>query len=118
MLLAARNVQLTPRAPCSAHRAERALATSAARPRAVPASLHPAAGVVASTSSPVGTSTRTTGDGMLRMIMFGKPGAGKGTLSGRLVKNYDILSLSTGDMLRQHIAERCVNLLAHVMHCI
>jgi len=40
------------------------------------------------------------------MLMFGKPGAGKGTLSGRLVKKYDIVSLSTGDLLRQHIAER------------
>lgn len=43
---------------------------------------------------------------VLRMLMFGKPGAGKGTLSARLVKKYDILSLSTGDLLRQHIAER------------
>ncbi|KAG6851020.1 hypothetical protein H0H93_004507 [Arthromyces matolae] len=42
----------------------------------------------------------------LRMLMFGKPGAGKGTLSSRLVGKYDILSLSTGDLLRQHIAER------------
>ncbi|KAF8921242.1 adenylate kinase-domain-containing protein [Mucidula mucida] len=41
----------------------------------------------------------------LRMIMFGKPGAGKGTLSARLVKKYDILSLSAGDLLRQHIME-------------
>lgn len=46
----------------------------------------------------------------LRMLMFGKPGAGKGTLSARLVKKYDILSLSTGDLLRQHIAEGCVSL--------
>lgn len=38
--------------------------------------------------------------------MFGKPGAGKGTLSARLVKKYDIISMSTGDLLRQHIAER------------
>lgn len=38
--------------------------------------------------------------------MFGKPGAGKGTLSARLVEKYDILSLSTGDLLRQHIAEK------------
>ncbi|KZV69499.1 adenylate kinase [Peniophora sp. CONT] len=44
--------------------------------------------------------------GALRMIMFGKPGAGKGTLSGRLVKKYELLSLSTGDLLRQHIAEK------------
>lgn len=43
---------------------------------------------------------------VLRMLMFGKPGAGKGTLSARLVKNYDILSLSIGDLIRQHIAER------------
>lgn len=38
--------------------------------------------------------------------MFGKPGSGKGTLTARLVKKYDILSISTGDLLRQHIAER------------
>lgn len=42
----------------------------------------------------------------LRMIMFGKPGSGKGTLSQRLVKKYDLVSVSTGDLLRQHIAER------------
>jgi len=41
----------------------------------------------------------------LRMLMFGKPGAGKGTLSSWLVNKYDIASLSTGDLLRQHIAE-------------
>ena len=40
------------------------------------------------------------------MLMFGKPGAGKGTLSSRLVNKYDILSFSTGDLLRQHIAEK------------
>jgi len=40
------------------------------------------------------------------MLMFGKPGAGKGTLSAKLVKKYDILALSTGDLLRQHIAEK------------
>ena len=38
----------------------------------------------------------------------GKPGAGKGTLSSRLVKKYEIVSLSTGDLLRQHIAEKSV----------
>lgn len=40
------------------------------------------------------------------MLMFGKPGAGKGTLTSWLVRKYDILSLSTGDLLRQHIAEK------------
>jgi Adenylate kinase len=43
---------------------------------------------------------------VLRMTMFGKPGAGKGTLTARLVRKYDILSLSSGDLLRQHIAEK------------
>jgi adenylate kinase len=43
---------------------------------------------------------------VLRMVMFGKPGSGKGTLSGRLVKKYEIMSLSTGDILRQNISER------------
>jgi nucleoside-triphosphate--adenylate kinase len=38
--------------------------------------------------------------------MFGKPGAGKGTLSARLMGKYDVMSLSTGDLLRAHIAER------------
>lgn len=39
------------------------------------------------------------------MLMFGKPGAGKGTLTARLAQKYDILTLSTGDLLRQHIAD-------------
>lgn len=38
----------------------------------------------------------------------GKPGAGKGTLSARLTNKYEIISLSTGDLLRQHIAEKYV----------
>ncbi|KAJ7581465.1 adenylate kinase [Mycena floridula] len=44
-------------------------------------------------------------DKYLRMLMFGKPGAGKGTLTARLVKKYDIMSISSGDLLRQHISE-------------
>ncbi|KAI9446344.1 ADK-domain-containing protein [Lactarius indigo] len=43
---------------------------------------------------------------VLRMIMFGKPGAGKGTLTARLARKHDVLSISTGDLLRQHIAEK------------
>ncbi|KAH9966781.1 ADK-domain-containing protein [Russula dissimulans] len=43
---------------------------------------------------------------VLRMIFFGKPGAGKGTLTARLVRRYDVISLSTGDLLRQHISEK------------
>ncbi|KAF8311581.1 adenylate kinase [Clavulina sp. PMI_390] len=39
----------------------------------------------------------------LRMIMFGKPGAGKGTLSSRLVERYEIEPVSTGDLLRAEV---------------
>lgn len=45
-------------------------------------------------------------DGALRMLMFGKPGAGKGTLSSKLMDKYRIHFVSTGDLLRQHIAEK------------
>ena len=53
------------------------------------------------------TRESTAADGrVLRMLMFGKPGAGKGTLTEKLTKKYNILSLSTGDLLRQHIADK------------
>ncbi|WRT64914.1 uncharacterized protein IL334_001853 [Kwoniella shivajii] len=42
----------------------------------------------------------------LRMLIFGKPGSGKGTLSARLVKEYDIAFVSTGDVLRKEIAAK------------
>jgi len=42
----------------------------------------------------------------LRMLLFGKPCSGKGTLAARLSKKYDVLAISTGDLLRQHISER------------
>jgi adenylate kinase len=40
------------------------------------------------------------------MLLFGKPCSGKGTLAARLSKRFDILTISTGDLLRQHISER------------
>ncbi|EJT50742.1 adenylate kinase [Trichosporon asahii var. asahii CBS 2479] len=52
----------------------------------------------------VGKPRPKAGGDTLRMLMFGKPGAGKGTLSSRLVENYDIDFISTGDVLRHEIA--------------
>jgi len=43
---------------------------------------------------------------VLRMLMFGKPGAGKGTLTARLAQKYDVFTLSTGDLLRQQILDQ------------
>ena len=41
---------------------------------------------------------------MLNIVLFGPPGAGKGTQSENLIKKYQLVHLSTGDILRSEIA--------------
>jgi len=42
---------------------------------------------------------------MLNLVLFGPPGAGKGTQSENIVKEFEIIHLSTGDIFRHHIKE-------------
>lgn len=41
---------------------------------------------------------------MLNLVLFGPPGAGKGTQSARLITKHHLIHLSTGDILRGEIA--------------
>ncbi|MDF3079250.1 MAG: adenylate kinase [Sphingobacteriaceae bacterium] len=41
---------------------------------------------------------------MLNLVLFGPPGAGKGTQSQKLIEQYKLVHLSTGDILRGEIS--------------
>jgi len=42
---------------------------------------------------------------MLNIVLFGPPGAGKGTQSARLIDTYNLVHLSTGDIFRYNMKE-------------
>ena len=42
---------------------------------------------------------------MYNIVIFGAPGSGKGTQSERLIENYGLYHISTGEVLRQQISE-------------
>lgn len=42
---------------------------------------------------------------MLNLVLFGAPGSGKGTQSAKLIDQFGLFHISTGDVLRNHIAK-------------
>ena len=42
----------------------------------------------------------------MNIIIFGPPGAGKGTQSEFIVKKFNLFKLSTGDLLREEIKKK------------
>ena len=43
---------------------------------------------------------------MLNLVLFGPPGSGKGTQSDKIVEEYGLVHLSTGNLLRQEIKDK------------
>ncbi|HRJ28864.1 MAG TPA: adenylate kinase [Cyclobacteriaceae bacterium] len=42
---------------------------------------------------------------MINLVLFGPPGAGKGTQSAKLIDKYQLIHISTGDLFRKHLKE-------------
>ena len=42
----------------------------------------------------------------MNTVIFGPPGAGKGTQADNLVKNYNLFKVSAGDLLRKEINKK------------
>ncbi len=43
---------------------------------------------------------------MLNIVLFGPPGAGKGTQAKNIIEKYNLVSLATGDLLRSEMLEK------------
>ena len=43
---------------------------------------------------------------MLNIVLFGPPGSGKGTQSEKIINKYNLVHISTGDLLREEVAAR------------
>ncbi|CAG8515327.1 8974_t:CDS:2 [Acaulospora morrowiae] len=55
-------------------------------------------------STCVKNASPTMGNMVMRILLLGSPGSGKGTQSSRLQKNFNVAAISSGDLLRRNIA--------------
>ena len=46
---------------------------------------------------------------MLNLILFGKPGSGKGTQASLIKNKYDLVHISTGDVFREYLLSNTSN---------
>jgi adenylate kinase len=42
---------------------------------------------------------------MINIILYGPPGAGKGTQSAKIIEKYSLLHIATGDLFRKHLKD-------------
>jgi adenylate kinase len=43
---------------------------------------------------------------MFNLVLFGPPGSGKGTQSSNIIENFQLIHISTGDILRQEVSSQ------------
>ena len=43
---------------------------------------------------------------MLNIVLFGPPGSGKGTQASKIIEKYNLVHISTGDLLRQEAEDQ------------
>ena len=43
---------------------------------------------------------------MLNIVLFGPPGSGKGTQAEKIIEKYNLVHISTGDLLRKEVADQ------------